>query len=114
MNEKKVCSQCGEVYSSDAEICPLCNVALIECEVEPEKPFEVEDVDKAVESCFPAPADESNVWMYITTFLFPLAGMFLSTAKVIRGENAEGKYLMITSLIAFAVWFAVCWGILLG
>lgn len=124
MNEKKVCSQCGKVYSSDTEICPSCNVILIECEAEPETPFETDDpnvTDKSAENYFSGLKvkdslftikNRPNTWMYIVAILFPLAGILLSVAKVIRGEDTEGKYLMITSLVALAIWIAVCWGIL--
>ena len=95
---KKICPNCGLVYGPKSETCEECGERLSVVADRPAVSFQQK----------PASKDYMDTWLYVVAILFPVVGILLGCAYIIRHDDFVGKRMIILSLV-----FMVLWGILL-
>ncbi len=95
---KKVCPKCGLVYESKSEKCDKCGERLAVLDDRPAVTTRQKSASK----------DYMDGWLYVVAILFPVVGILLGCAYIIRHDDFVGKRMIILSLV-----FMVLWGILL-
>lgn len=86
---KKICSKCGFVFSSNAEFCDACGARL--------------SVYTGREGYYASRSDNAGCWMYVLAVLIPLAGIILGCIYIARREDDLGKSLIITSIVSHII-----------
>lgn len=95
---KKICPKCGLVYGPKSEKCEKCGERLAVMADRPAVPAQQKSTSK----------DYMDGWLYVVAILFPVVGILLGCAYIIRHDDSVGKRMIILSLV-----FTVLWGILL-
>ena len=83
----KQCSNCQCLNADMAEHCEECGAKL---------PSYIESFEKKKAKQH---SGNSNAWMYILCFLFPIIGLILGFIQLGKGNDNDGKALIIMSVI---------------
>jgi len=86
---KKICSKCGFIFSSNAEFCDACGTRL--------------SVYTGREGYYASKLDNAGCWMYVVAVLIPLVGIILGCIYIARREDELGKSLIITSVVSHII-----------
>ncbi|MDQ2087896.1 hypothetical protein RBH29_15805 [Herbivorax sp. ANBcel31] len=99
---KKICTKCGLLYSHKAEMCEQCSGRL--------------SVYSGDSYYTTSSGSDIGCWMYVVSFFVPIIGIILGCIYIARGEDDEGKSLILFSVFVpivvfvFFLMFASCMG----